>query len=135
MQARRTAQALTDLYDDALEESGLKVTQFALLRQIQRIEGQSLTALAKSTGLDRSTLGRNLRVMEREGLVRFAEARDARARSVVLTGDGRAALVRADPEWAAIQVRIKAALSPETLEMLRVLSLELDALRRDGRGL
>lgn len=131
-QARRTALALTDLYDAALAPSGLKVTQFALLRLIRRLDGPSLTLLARAMGLDRSTLGRNLRVLERRGLVDLAAGHDARARSVALTAAGRAALLEADPEWDAVQARIEAALPPDALQTLGTLAETLGALRQEG---
>ncbi|MCB1787001.1 MAG: MarR family transcriptional regulator, partial [Gammaproteobacteria bacterium] len=66
---RRAAHAVTRLYDEALAATGLTVTQFSLLRTISRLDEPYITTLAEATGLERSTLGRNLRPLEKAGLV------------------------------------------------------------------
>jgi DNA-binding MarR family transcriptional regulator len=78
------ARASTALYDEALAPSGLKVTMFRLLRKIEATPDVTITGLAEMLGLDRSTLGRNLKVLERQGLVRLPSGQDARARNVAL---------------------------------------------------
>lgn len=108
--ARRVARLLTAAYDEALAPTGLKVTQFALLRMSARLEAPSITALAEATGLDRSTLGRNLRVLAKEGLVRLGPGEDERARSVTLTREGAAAMTRATPYWQAAQDELEGLL-------------------------
>src|SRR5512136_3467529 len=90
--ARRAALALTALYDGALAPHGLKVTQFSLLHAVRRRGAPNLTALAEATGLDRSTLGRNLRLLEAAGFVALSLGDDQRDRRVALTGDGRSRL-------------------------------------------
>lgn len=101
--ARRAALALTARYDAALEPHGLKVTQFSLLHAVKRRALPNLTELAGATGLDRSTLGRNLRVLERLGLVALGGGEDQRDRVVALTDDGRARLRGATAAWKAVQ--------------------------------
>lgn len=120
--ARRSARALTELYDSALVPAGLKVTQYSLLRAIDRLAGPSLTQLAEATGLDRSTLGRNLRVLEKSGFVTFGPAADERLRVAELTPLARHALEVAAPLWADTQARIEAAIPPEARQHLRDLT-------------
>jgi DNA-binding MarR family transcriptional regulator len=86
---RRAARALTDAYDDALKPLGLKVTQFSLLRTVARMEAPSLTALAQEMALDRSTLGRNVGILQRQGLVQLSEGSDLRERTVCLSPRAR----------------------------------------------
>ncbi len=88
--ARRAALALTSIYDEALAPHGLKVTQFSLLRAVERHGAPNLTGLSEATGLDRSTLGRNLRVLEAAGVVLLSAGDDQRDRVVTLTPKGRA---------------------------------------------
>jgi DNA-binding MarR family transcriptional regulator len=109
--ARSAARLLTAAYDRALEPVGLKVTQFSLMRAIERRGGASLTVLAESTGLDRSTLGRNLRVLQRDGLVTIGSGKDPRVRTVRLTERGRRLSDEALPHWRAAQRQIKALLN------------------------
>lgn len=109
---RRAARALTESYDAALAPSGLTAPQFALMRAIGRLGRPTIGALAEATGLDRSTLGRNLRVLERSGLVAIDPGRDERTRVVGITGAGRAAVAAALPLWADLQDRVAEALGP-----------------------
>lgn len=83
---------------------------FRLLRQIEANPDATISELAKFVGLDRSTLGRNLKVLERQGLLVLPTCPDARARSVVLTPAGCAALVKAVPLWTHAQSEMKASL-------------------------
>lgn len=79
-QLRRASRGVTRRYDDALAAVGLGAAQFSLLRHVQRLGQPSISLLADAMGLDRSTLGRNLRVLEEQGLVQLGEGRDLRAR-------------------------------------------------------
>lgn len=105
--ARQAARLLTAAYDRALAPVGIKVTQFSLLRAIERHKSPSLTMLAEATGLDRSTLGRNLRVLQRDGLVAIDPGKDERSRCVRLTARGRHVNAAALPHWQATQHQMK----------------------------
>ncbi len=88
-QLRRASRGVSKLYDDALSAVGLNVAQYSLLRHLQRLDRPCITSLAEAMGLDRSTLGRNLRVLEGKGLVALADGEDQRNRLVCLTAQGR----------------------------------------------
>jgi DNA-binding MarR family transcriptional regulator len=111
--ARRAALSLTARYDAALARHGLKVTQFSLLHAVKRRGEPNLTALAEATGLDRSTLGRNLRGLEGLGLVALSPGDDLRDRVVALTPKGRARLRAAGEAWRGLQVALEAALGED----------------------
>ncbi|MEZ5862226.1 MAG: MarR family winged helix-turn-helix transcriptional regulator [Geminicoccaceae bacterium] len=115
--ARRAARSLTEHYDAVLAPSGLKVTQFSLLRATGRLGRPSISALAAATGLDRSTLGRNLRVLERAGHVRLGPGRDERTRLVEITEAGAAAVTAALPPWERTQAAITASVGAADLEV------------------
>jgi DNA-binding MarR family transcriptional regulator len=110
---RQAALAATALYDDILAPSGLKVTMFRLLRRIAAQSDISISQLARDVDLDRSTLGRNLRVLERQGLVTLAACADGRARAPRLSDKGAEALDRALPLWAEAQARMAELLGPD----------------------
>lgn len=114
--ARRAARSLTERYDAALAPSGLKVTQFSLLWLTRRLGRPTISALAEATGLDRSTLGRNLRVLERAGHVRLGPGRDERTRVVEITAAGAAAVAAAQPLWERTQAAIIAEVGAADLE-------------------
>lgn len=126
---RRAARLLTDNYDEALRPLGLKVTQFSLLRTVARMDSPSLTALAQEMALDRSTLGRNVGVLQREGLVGLSEGGDLRERTVSLTPRARRLLARAVPLWEQAQHRIDLTLGRQGVETLFDLLAKLEALR------
>lgn len=111
--ARRAALALTARYDAALAPHGLKVTQLSLLHAVARRDGPNLSELARATGLDRSTLGRNLRVLDRLGVVALTPGADQRDRRVALTEAGRARLRDATRTWRCVQDELGAALGAD----------------------
>lgn len=127
---RRAALALTSLYDEALAPHGLKVTQFSLLHAIRRRERPNLSALAAATGLDRSTLGRNLRLLEEAGVVALAPGADQRDRVATLTGNGAATLRAATKAWLRLQERLDQALGEDAARLVAV-SRRVTGLARD----
>ncbi|MBO9550834.1 MULTISPECIES: MarR family winged helix-turn-helix transcriptional regulator [Pseudomonas] len=103
---RRAARGVSRHYDEALAGFGINVAQFSLLRHLQRLDRPSITTLAEAMGLERSTLGRNLRVLEAEGLVALADGDDQRNRVVLLTEAGAARLQEAHPAWEQAQLML-----------------------------
>jgi DNA-binding MarR family transcriptional regulator len=130
---RRAALALTALYDGALAPHGLKVTQFSLLHAVRRRGAPNLTALAEATGLDRSTLGRNLRVLEGLGLVALSPGEDERDRVATLTARGRARLRAAGGAWAELQGSIAGALGADAGRLLAATRRVTDVARARAR--
>lgn len=125
--ARRAAGQLTVFYDEALAQAGLRVTQFSLMRAVMRLAQPTIGGLAEATGLDRSTLGRNLRVLQRQGLLLLGPGADERTRVVTMTAAGEAAIDAAMPHWLRAQARIEAVLGRESEARLKRL---VDDLRQ-----
>jgi DNA-binding MarR family transcriptional regulator len=101
---RQAARRATALYDAAMAPYGLRISQYSILSRLRRYGPLSLQALAALLVLDRTTLGRNLRPLERDGLVASeAEAGDKRVRLLALTEEGRSVLQAAGPAWHAAQ--------------------------------
>jgi DNA-binding MarR family transcriptional regulator len=119
---RLAARKLTARYDAALAPAGLTVAQFALLRKIRRAGQPSLTEIGRIAGLDRSTVGRNVRVLEKAGLVALSTGKDQREATVVVSDKGHAALATAEPLWTRVQDEIDAVLGPEGAAGLRRLA-------------
>jgi DNA-binding MarR family transcriptional regulator len=117
---RQAALAVTQIYDRALAPSGLKITMFRLLRRISDAGAPTISELARIVELDRSTLGRNLRVLERLGLVRLDGGTDERSKVVSLTRKGKAAFEKALPLWAEAQAAMKSTLGREKDAVLRI---------------
>lgn len=125
---RRTSRALTNFYDSMLEPSGIKVTQLSLLRAVRRLDAANISTLANELQLDRTTLGRNLAVIERDGLVTVTAGDDLRERSVTLTAAGEHALAVAAPLWDAAQARIAERLGVERMMLFNDLLADLESL-------
>ncbi|TBW40645.1 MarR family transcriptional regulator [Siculibacillus lacustris] len=118
---RTAARRSTAIYDEALVPVGINIAQFALMRKIARAGAPSLTELAAIADLDRSTIGRNVRVLERMGLVEIATGADQREATVTLAAAGHDTLRRALPLWQGAQDRIETALGGVSIDALRTL--------------
>lgn len=115
---RQAAAQSTAHYDAALAPSGIKVTMFRLLRRIDTAKSISITELARIVGLDRSTLGRNLRVLEKQSLVEIGAGEDGRARRVSLTQTGHERLQEAVPLWRQAQREFSQIVGADVLAVL-----------------
>jgi DNA-binding MarR family transcriptional regulator len=125
---RKATRAVTQLYDDALRPAGLRCTQFSLLTLLKASGTVAMTRLAEAAVMDRTTLARNLEVLDREGLVRIRPGEDARVREIELTRAGVAKLKEAFPLWREAQRTVREGLGPGRLSrLLADLSLAVDA--------
>jgi DNA-binding MarR family transcriptional regulator len=125
-QLRRATRGVTQLYESALAPSGLKVTQLPILVGLGHVGDLSVSTLADALALDRTTLTRNLKVLEARGLVRTSESSDdARVRMVSLTLDGADVLSSALLRWKEMQRTVEERFGRERLAALY---RELDAL-------
>lgn len=104
--ARRLSRALTREYDRALKPSGLKSTQFMVLVGALLGRKTRVGTLAEHLGLERTTLTRNLALLERDGFVKTTQGSDARARIVNVSAKGRTAVLSALPLWKKVQKRV-----------------------------
>ena len=103
MRVRRAARVVGNYYDLHLKSAGLKGTQFTLLNAIFLNPSITITQLADLLLLNRTTLNRNLKPLERQGLVRTDSGKDQRTRVLKLTQEGRSILLRALPLWVEAQ--------------------------------
>lgn len=129
--ARRVSRALTRMYDEALRPLGIQATQLTVLNVIAvksedgecgdgDERGASMSELAEILAMDGSTLSRNVRPLEKSGLVRIARSPvDRRVRLVSLTPEGRRTVAEALPRWTRAHERVVAALGSEAAAALR----------------
>jgi DNA-binding MarR family transcriptional regulator len=115
---RKAARAVTQVYDDALRPTGLRSTQFSLLVLLRLAGTVSMTRLAEEAVTDRTTLARNLEVLQRDGLVRVQAGEDARVREVALTRAGIAKLEEAFPYWREAQRSIGRRLGAQRMDRM-----------------
>ena len=107
---RKASRVVTQQYDESLQACGLRATQFSILVVIARRNTPTLTELAEGLVMDRTTLTRNLKPLEEQGLVQSVSGTDRRTRSVSLTPKGRKTVVKALPLWRRAQAGIVRAL-------------------------
>jgi DNA-binding MarR family transcriptional regulator len=130
---RRAARTVTQLYDDLLRPSGLRTTQFTLLVLLLGHGPTSINQLAAAAGADRTTLTRNLALLEGQGLVRVRPGEDARVRIVELTDAGERAVATAYPLWREAQAVVADRMGASRLaRLLSDLSAAADAVDREG---
>jgi DNA-binding MarR family transcriptional regulator len=116
---RRASRGVTQRYEAVVGESGLRVTQVPILVALGLAGDLTVTALAGALALDRTTLTRNLRVLEDRELVRtYADEEDARVRIVSLTADGSTALRAALERWETVQDEVQERFGSERLRAL-----------------
>ena len=116
---RKASRRVSQIYDRELAPYDLTVTQFGLLVQLRAAPGAAIGALAESMVMDATTLSRNLRPLERRGLVAAETDRaDGRVRKLQLTLQGRATLDRAIAGWRAAQDQLTAALGADEMRAL-----------------
>ena len=133
MALRRAARRISEMYDDALSATGLRATQFAILATLNASDGISVNELADQLDLDRTTTGKNLRPLEREGLIAIVvSAKDRRSRVIALTPAGRKRVGEAFPLWAQAQKSFEDANGRRKSRNLRS---ELSELRIDSKQL
>jgi len=116
---RRTARRVTQAYDRALRPAGIKLTQYSVLANVRRDGGLSITELAERLAMDRTTLTRNLRPMERVGWIEVGPGPDRRRRAVRITAAGREVFEAAFPLWQAAERGLRRGLGRDTAAELR----------------
>ena len=121
---RRASRAISNIYDAALAPTGIKITQFSLLRAVERNEPIAISVLAEEMALDRTTLARNLALLQREGLIHLSAGEDQRVTEVRLTLAGRKAIKKAIPIWSMTQQRVSRLLEPGRIEQLYEIARE-----------
>jgi DNA-binding MarR family transcriptional regulator len=114
LRLRKAARRVSQIYDRHLAPHDLTVTQYSLLGHVKAHDGVGIGALAEMLVMDPTTLTRNLRPIERQGLLVMApDTRDRRNRNLHLTEAGRQRFAAARPSWLAAQRQIDEILGAE----------------------
>ncbi len=129
---RRTARAVTRMYDAAMQESGVRSTQFAILVAIAKIQPVAMGTLSEVLTIDRTTLTRSLRLLQKERLITISKRSKMRQRFLELTPAGEKALQRSLPLWREAHAKFVAALGPDYWLAMRS---ELERLARMVPGI
>jgi DNA-binding MarR family transcriptional regulator len=119
---RQAARHVTQIYDQFLAPSGLRATQYSILARLQRKGPITIKALAAELVMDRTTLGRNILPLERDGLIAVGPGKsDSRSKELRLTGEGIVRFRAALTAWQDAQARFEAAFGTKRAKELRAL--------------
>lgn len=100
---RKATRAITLIYDQELRPSGFRTTQFLLLAEIRVSAPITIQQLARKMLMHRTALARNLKLLEKKGLIKIEPGQDRRERIIRLTIRGQKGLNRAYPFWQHAQ--------------------------------
>jgi DNA-binding MarR family transcriptional regulator len=119
---RAAARHVSQFYDQSLAPTGLRTSQFTILAKLKHKGSQTINALADDLVMDRTTLGRNILPLERDGLIRIeASPTDRRAKMLVLTKTGEQRVRAAAKLWYAAQARFDAVFGAKRATDMRTL--------------
>ena len=117
---RQAARHVTQFYDRFLADVRLRTTQFSILERLRRNGPMTVNALAAEMVMDRTTMGRDVHPLQRDGLIAvMTDKTDRRRKTLVLTDAGRARLTACYPCWNDAQAQFHAAFGPEPAAELR----------------
>ncbi len=115
---RKVTRAVTQYFDRHLEPADIRATQFTLLLTLTASSGKTLTEMAEGLVMDRTTLTRNLKPLEKSGLITTQKLTDKRTKGYVLTEKGRAAIEKGVPLWNKAQLHITEQLGNDRYKRL-----------------
>lgn len=125
---RLAARRITRFLEERMQEADMSLAQFGLLAHIAAAGDDTIGALAERSGLDQSTLSRNLRGLERAGLIEIAVVEeDLRRRAVWLTEAGARRLEAAMPAWRRAHAALAAAIGPRDVRRIAAIAAALAA--------
>ncbi len=116
---RKSARVITQLYEEALQPTGLRATQFTVLVATRVLGTATISNLAHGLVMDRTTLTRNLKPLEKQGFIRILLGKqDRREREVTLTRAGQDILLEALPLWKGVQETVVESLGANRVTRL-----------------
>ena len=132
---RQAARVVTQFYDRHLAASGLRSTQYSILAKLDLLGPRTVNALAAELVMDRTTLGRNILPLERDGLIEVVRSpADRRRHELCLTDAGRKLHRTALSHWEEAQRRFNAVFGDERAAALRDLLREVSAIHFSGEA-
>ena len=119
--SRQAARKITRLYDSCMQPSGIRATQFTILSQLMLRGEMPVGKLAGILGMERTTLTRNLALLEGEKWLAIRPGEDPRARMIAITAPGRGIVRRVFPDWSRAQAQVGKLLGTSGQAALKVL--------------
>lgn len=116
---RQAARRITQLYDSYLAPLGLRTSQYSVLAKLSRRGPLSINEIADSMVMDRTTTGRAIKPLERDGLIVVETGEDGRQRLVRLTGSGAELFRKAQAQWRKAQADFESSFGAAPAAQLR----------------
>lgn len=142
-QLRKASRVVTNYFDSHLAKTGLRLSQLTILIALRRSGPKNINELANILVLDRTTLGRNLRPLQRDRYLEIIPGKnDRRARMLAITPKGEAVTIRAMGEWADAQASFEKLIgAKDTIALSKLLqkvvstsTQSVSILKSDGTG-
>ena len=124
---QQASRHLTQFYNQTLAATGLRVTQYSILAKVAKMGAPTINELAGVIAMDRTTMGQNLRPLEKQGLISITVGKDRRSRKVVLTPTGERSFSQASSLWRQAQDRFETEFGAGKAEALRAMLHEVAA--------
>ena len=120
--SRQAARRITRLYDSRMQPSGIRATQFTVLSQLMLRGEMPIGKLASILGMERTTLTRNLTLLEQQKWISIKAGDDPRSRMIGITAQGRGTVRRGFPYWSKAQAQVGKMLGADGEAALKVLA-------------
>src|SRR5712671_4982452 len=120
--SRQAARRITRLYDSCMQQSGIRATQFTILSQMMLRGEMPIGKLASILGMERTTLTRNLTLLEQRKWISIKAGDDPRSRLVSITAHGRSTVRRGFPYWSDAQAHVGKMLGADGQSALKILA-------------
>jgi DNA-binding MarR family transcriptional regulator len=120
--SRQAARRITRLYDSRMQPSGIRATQFTILSQLMLRGEMQIGKLAGILGMERTTLTRNLTLLEQQKWISIKAGDDPRSRMIGITAQGRGMVRRGFPYWSKAQAQVGKMLGADGQAALKVLA-------------
>ena len=110
---RWVTRKVTQFFDAEMRRHGIRPTQGTILTSLNAKESWNMAELSDWLGMERTTLLRNLRPLQRDGLVRAKGGGRGGHVKLEITEKGRSTLTKLHPAWRAAQDKVVAILGRE----------------------
>ena len=124
----RASRAVILFYDKMLKPSGISIQQMRLLNVVKSGKASTMSALAKTVRIDRTTLNRNLKPLIEADMIEVRQGKDARTKQIYLTDNGSNAMAKAAALWKQAQQDLQNYLGDSEQQHLTSLLSKLEAL-------
>jgi DNA-binding MarR family transcriptional regulator len=117
---RQAARYVTQIYERHLRDVGLKAAQFTILAKLSRSPGLTMMELADAMVMERTTLVRALKPLQRDGLVASElSPQDGRSHVLSLSTSGEAIYAQARIAWHEAQAEFELKVGAQKAKALR----------------